>query len=180
MISQRTNILALLTAALLAIFGVQVCADESQIDAKHSAETVRAAYQTVSSDVLGIKEPVIITSHSSNKKPKSIGLTLSADGTTHFFSWFLDKGFSNVEHDRIYWSHWKGVGRVKQGPLCLEYQGPKEAALYGLLLRWAKSKEAEATLDIVEEKQLEFISSWLVRLDRRFAGEEVPKSTKHP
>lgn len=146
-------------------------AEDPKDSAADRVKVVRATYQPVPPTILRTKEPIRVTQFSEQQLPKCIILVaVDADEKSHRFDWWLDKEkSSNREYDRIYWYP---TGTVSEGPFRLPHRGPEEAALYGLMLRWAEAtEEKKGTLNLFDKSMLNSVNTLLEKLDERFAGE---------
>jgi hypothetical protein len=170
------SVLSALVVAALSLFAVSPGgrAEDPGGPAADRIKAVRATYEKVPPTVLGIKEPIRVTQYSDQTEPvTSILVLVDADDTYHHFDWWRDRRkFQNAEYDRIYWLHYKGLRGERKGKFRLAVRGPEEAALYGLLLRWAAAREKEKDLPLFDQGMVKNVNGLLKKLDERFAAEK--------
>jgi hypothetical protein len=137
-------------------------------------KAVRTTYERVPPTILGIKEPIRVTQCADQAEPVvSVLVLVDADETYHHVDWWLDKRkFQNAEYDRMYWLYYKGLRGERKGKFRLAVRSPEEAALYGLLLRWATAKEKEKNITLFDKGMVKNVNGLLKKLDERFAAEK--------
>jgi hypothetical protein len=178
---KRTCAVALSLAACLAAVRSAAPA-ESAPDAKPKtadrAEAVRDKYAKLAADVLKIAEPIEVTEVKYYKDGGSIGLILT-DAKKVRHTLCMD-GRKRGPFPIVLGVDYPGLEGGRQ----VEFRGPEETALYAVLLRWARSHperdylfgRRDEALD-PKNRHLWQVSTFLLRLDRRFTGkEEKPRN----
>jgi len=141
----------LLFAVLLLTFGyqgqeaiAQAPPDRSKLDPAR-IKVVRAMYAKLPADILGIREPIRITDASRYKDGGTIGLEAS-DVKDKPFKACFDGRLPEEAHPDIetYHVYIGAIYPTEKGAMKVQVRGPEEAALYGLLLRWAQEQPKSA------------------------------------
>lgn len=162
-------------AALVAL-GHGARAEEPKGAAADRIKVVRASYEKLPPTILGFKEPIQVKQCQKQNIPAAFNLVITDAESAHNFNWWLEKERSaNKEYDRIEWISYKGEPFKTPRDakwLRLATRGPEEDALYGLLLRWAATKEKEKSLSARNEAVLKDVNVILEKFDERFAGEK--------
>jgi hypothetical protein len=167
--------IAVLVGVSLVALGRGVRAEEPKDPAADRVKVVRATYEKLPPTILGIKEPIQVKQCQKQITPAAFQLIITDGDNVHWFSWWLEKErYARREYDRIEWTRWKdGTPMPKDIKWHrLAIRGPEEDALYGLLLRWAASKENVKSLSAHDEAVLKDVKVILEKLDDRFASEK--------
>jgi hypothetical protein len=142
-------------------------------------QQIRRMYEKLPCEILKITEPVEVTEAHAYRDGGTIGLVLTdASKTQHEFC--LDgRSFDEAQAREPKYVYLGATHATHKGARRVQIRGPEEAAIYGVLLRWAQKHPKRDALLGSEEKS-EFrrdITFWgtrqfLLRLEARFT--ELP------